>query len=296
MRRDTVFLEEMGIGPLWRRRHQATPVAGSQVAAAEPARQGMAAHPHPAASAVLAPAAAPVPASAANVPAAKLEPAAPRPQALSGDDSTAWFDDAPMPAPAAPVSDAAIAAMDWDELRAAAARCTRCELCQGRKGVVFGRGEPGAAWLIVGAGPSRADEREGRALSGEAGILLDNMLRAIGQDAGRDAYVTNLVKCRPGGAAQAGAYAPTPQQAAACRPYLERELALTRARTIVTLGQAAAIGLLGPQAASRGTARQLGTAAVVATYHPQDLLPEGENKAKAWADLCLARSAHGAAR
>jgi uracil-DNA glycosylase family 4 len=252
----------------------------------------MAAHPQPAAPAALAPAA-PALASAANAPATMPEPAVA--QALPGADSTAWFDDAPMPPPLAPVSDQAIAKMDWEELRAAAARCTRCELCQGRKGVVFGRGDPGAAWLMVGPGPSRADEREGRAFSGEAGTLLGNMLRAIGQDAGRDAYVTNLVKCRPGGAAQAGAYAPTPQQAAACRPYLERELALTRARTIVTLGQAAAIGLLGAQAASRGTARQLGAAAVVATYHPEDLLPAGENKAKAWADLCLARSAHGAA-
>lgn len=292
MSRATVFLEEMGIGPVWRRRHHAPSLTGA-VASDECGQDEMAAHPHPAAPAALAPAAAPLSTSAGNAPAAMPEPAVA--QALSGADSTAWFDDAPMPPPAAPVSDQAIAKMDWEELRAAAARCTRCELCQGRKGVVFGRGDPAAAWLMVGPGPSRADEREGRAFSDEAGTLLGNMLRAIGQDAGRDAYVTNLVKCRPGGAAQAGAYAPTPQQAAACRPYLERELALTRARTIVTLGQAAAIGLLGAQAASRGTARQLGAAAVVATYHPEDLLPAGENKAKAWADLCLARSAHGAA-
>ena len=275
MSRDTVFLEEMGIGPVWRRRHHAPPLAGAAVALAGSGQQDMAALPHPPAPAAWAPAAAPVPASAGNAPAVMSEPAVARPQGLAGHDSTAWFDDAPMPPPLEPVSDQAIAAMQWDELRAAAARCTRCELCQGRTGVVFGRGDPDAAWLMVGPGPSRADEREGRALSGEAGTLLGNMLRAIGRDAGRDAYVTNLVKCRPGGAAQAGAYAPTAQQAGACRPYLERELSLTRARTIVTLGQAAAIGLLGAQAASRGTARQLGAAAVVATYHPEDLLPEG---------------------
>jgi uracil-DNA glycosylase family 4 len=205
---------------------------------------------------------------------------------VASASSTAWFDDAPPPTP---VSGQAIAAMDWDALQAAAARCTRCELCRTRTSVVFGRGDHDAGWLMVGSAPSRIDEKEGRAVAGEAGQLLDNMLRAIGLGPERDVYVTSLVKCRVPDAARG----PTPEQLAACRPYLERELALTQARTIVTLGQPAAAGLLGPQDAARGVLRRLGASAVVATYHPDDLLRRSASKAGAWADLCLAKGAHG---
>lgn len=301
MSRNDVFLEEMGVGPLWRRRDgvapDVAPAAVAQVAQSQPA---VAAEP------VSAPVVSrPVVAALAEAPLASAFEAAPvvmaspstspspSPVQALDDDCTAWFDDAEPPPPAAPVSDQAIAAMGWTELKVALAKCTRCELCQGRKGVVPGRGAQDAAWLIVGAGPSRADEKEARPVSGEAGTLLDNMLRAIGVDAAGAAYVTNLVKCRPVAAAP-GEYAPTPEQAAACRPYLERELALSGARSVVTIGQPAAVGLLGQQAASRGVVRQLGAVAVVATYHPQDLLGQSAGKARAWADLCLAKSAHGA--
>jgi uracil-DNA glycosylase len=295
MSRNAVFLEEMGVGPLWRRRDGVAPdvaheAAPAPVAAAQ-AQPAAVAEPAPM-PAVSVPEVTPVveaPLTPAFEPAAKAQPV-PAPD----DDSTAWFDDAEPPPPAAPVSDQAIAAMGWMELKAAVAKCTRCELCQGRKGVVPGRGAQQARWLVVGAGPSRADEKEARPVSGEAGQLLENMLRAIDVDAAAQAYVTNLVKCRPAAAAP-GEYAPTAEQAAACRPYLERELALTGARSVVTLGQPAAAGLLGKQAASRGVVRQLGAAVVVATYHPQDLLGQSAGKARAWADLCLAKSAHGAA-
>lgn len=307
MSRNDVFLEEMGVGPLWRRRDGVAPdVAQDAAPAAAPeavvqARPAVADEPAPVAVVavpVLVPVVTPVaeapsaPAEQAPAPVAAATAATQPVQALD-DDCTAWFDDAEPPPPAAPVSDQAIAAMGWPELKAALAKCTRCELCNGRKGVVPGRGAQEARWLIVGAGPSRADEKEVRPVSGEAGQLLDNMLRAVGVDAG-EAYVTNLVKCRPV-AAVPGEYAPTAEQVAACRPYLERELALTGARSVVTIGQPAAAGLLGQQAASRGVVRQLGAAAVVATYHPQDLLGQGAGKARAWADLCLAKSAHGAA-
>src|SRR5471032_1317690 len=85
----------------------------------------------------------------------------------------------------------------------------------------------------------------------------------------------------------------TPDEAAACRPYLERELALTGAAMLVTLGQAAAKGLLG--AAARGKVLRRGELPVVATYHPDDLLRRPEDKAKAWGDLCLARAARDGA-
>lgn len=206
---------------------------------------------------------------------------------IGDEDSTAWFDDAPVPARPAPVSEQAIAAMDWPALKTAIASCTRCDLCATRRAAVQGRGHTGAQWMALVGAPSRLDEKEGRAVAGEAGQLLDNMLRAIGLTTESDVYLTGLVKCRPAGDDGADR-APTPDEVAACRPFLERELALTGAGMVLTFGGAAAKGLLG--VASRGKVHRHGELPVVATYHPADLLRRPEDKGKAWADLCLARA------
>ncbi|USX25003.1 uracil-DNA glycosylase [Oxalobacteraceae bacterium OTU3CINTB1] len=210
---------------------------------------------------------------------------------MSSDDSTAWFDEAPVPTRAAPVSDEAIAAMDWAQLRTAVATCTRCQLCATRRNAVNGRGATDASWIALAAGPSRLDEKDNQPVAGEAGQLLDNMLKAIALKPDTDVYVTNLVKCRP--AAEDGAdRPPTIDELTACRPYLHRELQLTGASMAMTFGQHAAKGLMmGP--AARGKVMRYGAAElpVVATYHPDDLLRRPEDKAKAWGDLCLAKAA-----
>lgn len=206
----------------------------------------------------------------------------------AADESTAWFDDAPAPARPDPVSDEAIAAMDWPALRQAVATCTRCALCSSRRAAVNGRGEAGAQWMAIVGGPSRLDEKEGRLVAGEAGQLLDNMLKAIALVPASDVYVASLVKCRPSGEDGADR-APDAAEIAACRPFLDRELGLTGAGTLVTFGQSASRGLL--PGAARGKVLRYGELPVVATYHPDDLLRRPEDKAKAWADLCLARTA-----
>jgi DNA polymerase len=241
----------------------------------------------------------------------------------AGED-TAWFDDAPMPPPSAtpsrsaansaadaslseaapsdlaaasyaaaelastPVSDVAIASMDWPALRAAVSSCTRCPLCETRIAAVNGRGAERATWIAIAAAPSVADEQDVQAVTGEAGQLLHNMLKAIELKPEADVYITNVVKCRP------PERNPTGDEVIACRPYLERELALTGATMAMTFGQFAAKGLMmGP--AARGKVMHYGAnqLPVVATYHPDDLLRKPEDKAKAWADLCLAKVSHG---
>ncbi|MRV73944.1 hypothetical protein GJ700_19740 [Duganella sp. FT92W] len=174
--------------------------------------------------------------------------------------------------------------MDWPALRAAVQSCTRCTLCQERSAAVPGRGGDSAPWLVLATAPNGDDEAQGRPLAGAPGQLLDNMLKAIQVVPDKDAYVATLVKCRP-----QGDRAPTADELAACRPYLERELALAGSRAIVTLGHTAGKALLG--AAARGKVVRLEQIPVVATYHPADLLRKPEDKARAWADLCLARSA-----
>lgn len=262
----------------------------TQPANEQPVREQPAPAPNPA----RAPMQVPPPASAPRaVPAADAAPAArPAPRTdMSEDDSTAWFDEAPVPARAAPVSDEAIAAMDWAQLRTAVATCTRCQLCATRRNAVNGRGATDASWIALAAGPSRLDEKDNQPIAGEAGQLFDNMLKAIALKPDADVYVTNLVKCRPANE-DGGDRPPTIDELTACRPYLHRELELTGAAMVMTFGQHAAKGLMmGP--AARGKVMRYGAAElpVVATYHPDDLLRRPEDKAKAWGDLCLAKAA-----
>ncbi|MES3023462.1 MAG: uracil-DNA glycosylase [Pseudomonadota bacterium] len=287
--RAAIFLEEMGIGPLWTLRDmvasepeaveeepQAPAPEAPAMRAAEPAPR---ASPAPAAPLV----AAPVPAAAADVTAA----------APSGVDS-AWGDEPP----AAPPTDAEIAVMDWAALRVAIDSCTRCGLCKGGRKPVHGAGARAARWLVAAGASTAADEKERAPLAGDPGRLLDNMLAAVELTRADDAYVTNLIKCRPT-SANGGDRAPTRDEAQACRPYLERELALTGARMVLTLGQIAANGLLDkplhePLAGARGSVHAFNGVPMVATLHPGELLRRGADKALAWADLCMAKAADAA--
>ncbi|TQK10888.1 uracil-DNA glycosylase [Herbaspirillum sp. SJZ107] len=346
--RDTVFLAEMGLGPLWRLR--AAPVQAAAVqpdegdvlveeapavhadaaaAARPPAQAPVVTPPAPApapeqAWADEAPAAAPpparpplpparpAPAEAARPPAPPAAPSAPsylppgpRPlqpvaqtvSALAPDDS-AW-DDTALPLEATPEE---IAVMDWDQLGIAITTCRRCSACRDGRPPVTGTGARQARWLVAAGASTAADEKERLPLAGDPGKLLDNMLLAVGMSRQQDVYITNLIKCRP--LSPTGAErAPSAEEAAACRPYLERELALTGAGTVMTLGQIAANTLLGrplatPLAGVRGQVHALasvpGEVRLVASLHPGELLRRGTDKAQAWADLCRARAAGGA--
>jgi DNA polymerase len=286
--RDAAFLAEMGLGPLWVPRSGPGP---SVVAAPEPGH---------------APQRATEPAAAAPAPPPGPRPLQPVAQSASAlapvetapADAPAW-DDAALPLDAAPEQ---IAAMDWDELQLAIAACRRCSACRDGRAPVPGTGARTARWMVAAGASTAADEKARVPLAGDPGKLLDNMLAAV--ELSRDSvYITNLIKCRPT-TPSGGERAPTADEAAACRPYLERELALSGAHMVLTLGQIAANTLLGramtePLAGSRGTVHALHTtqreAQLVATLHPGELLRRGADKAQAWADLCRARAASGGA-
>ncbi|WEF35236.1 uracil-DNA glycosylase [Pseudoduganella chitinolytica] len=318
--RSAVFLDAMGVGPQWLLRDRPASAPEMMEAAAPEAVHADAVEPAPAveappASAVMptaAPAAdtawfdnappAPSTAPALKQPAKKIEPARPQAPSAAAED-TAWFDAVPTQAarPAAPAAptgaraatDEEIASMDWHELQSAVRRCTRCDLCETRRAAVPGRGDEAARWLVLGLAPTAGDEESGMALGDEPGQLLENMLRAVDLSSEAGAYVTTLVKCRAVDAAGADR-TPTAAELAACRPYLQRELELTEAGLALTLGGVTAKALLG--AAARGKVLRHGELPVVATFHPADLLRRPEDKARAWADLCLARSAHAGRR
>jgi len=177
--------------------------------------------------------------------------------------------------------------MSWAELREAAAKCVACGLCRGRKQAVFGVGAEQGPWLFVGEGPGADEDEKGEPFVGQAGKLLDSMLAAAGLQRGRDAYIANVVKCRP-----PGNRTPTPEEAAACAPFLDRQIDLVAPKVIVALGKTAAAHLLATDASvgsMRGKVHDYRGRPVVVTYHPAYLLRNLPDKAKAWEDLLFAR-------
>ena len=216
---------------------------------------------------------------------------------------------APASASAVPAGLAdGIASMDWATLALTVGACQACKLCVGRRAPVIGAADaavpPPADWLIVGEPPDESEERAGLPLVDQAGQLLDNMLRAVGvrrrgvSDAGSGAgaaYVTNVVKCRP-----ALVRNPAPHELATCAHYLQREIALVQPRVILAMGRFAAQTLLRdtvpdvaaiPLGKLRGQVYRYQGIPVVVTYHPTYLLRTQHDKARAWADLCLALDA-----
>lgn len=257
--RDSAFLAEMGIGPLWTLRH----------AARLPSEDG---------------AAVVVPAVVSDVAVAVAPPPV---RAEAGDVVGATFEgDANVDA------DTGIAQMDWPALRVAIDNCTRCGACRPGAKPVHGAGARRATWFVAAGAVGAAEEEANLPVAGEAGKLFDNMLSAAGHARARDVFVTHLVKCRPV-TANGGDRAPSADEAAACRPFVARELALTGAGVMLTVGQVAANAMLGKPlqealAGSRGQVHAVGGVAMVATLHPAELLRRGADKALAWADLCRA--------
>jgi DNA polymerase len=198
----------------------------------------------------------------------------------------------PVPAPAAaasfaPQSPTAFDGLGWDDLRAAAAACRSCELCAARKQAVFGVGNEHAPWLFVGEGPGADEDEKGEPFVGQAGKLLDAMLAATGLKRGREVYIANVVKCRP-----PGNRVPRPEEAAACAPFLDRQVALIRPKLIVALGKTAAVRLTGNEGAlgaMRGRLHDYRGIPLVITYHPAYLIRNPPDKTKAWQDLLFAK-------
>ncbi len=189
----------------------------------------------------------------------------------------------------------AIARMEWDDLERAVAQCTACALCATRTQTVFGVGNRTAEWMLVGEAPGAEEDARGEPFVGQAGRLLDNMLAAVGLTrAGTDphaVYIANVLKCRPPGNRN-----PAPDEVAQCDPFLKRQIELVNPKLVLVMGRFAAQSLLGTEASIaslRGKVHHIEVAGrrvpVVVTYHPAYLLRNLADKAKSWADLCLAR-------
>lgn len=209
------------------------------------------------------------------------------------------------PAPAAPRPQTRLAASDADtearrlarsattlaELQAALTRFDGCTLKATAKNLCFYRGAPKTRLMLIGEAPGRDEDIEGKPFVGRAGQLLDKMLAAIGLSEA-DVHITNIVYWRP-----PGNRTPTPQEAIACRPFLERQIELVTPQIIVALGGVAAKEVFG---AAEGIMRLRGKwrdffigdtkIAALATLHPAYLLRTPAAKQLAWHDLMMIRA------
>lgn len=194
----------------------------------------------------------------------------------------------PVPTADAGADQPEIARMDWDALAASVAECRRCPLCETRTNTVFGTGNRNAELMFVGEGPGQDEDQQGEPFVGRAGQLLNKMLAAVGL-AREQVYIANIVKCRPPRNRN-----PAPDEAMACRPYLERQIALIRPKLVVSLGAVSANNLLGNTDAVgrlRGRTHQYrpndgaNPIPLMVTYHPSYYLRAPAEKAKGWQDL-----------
>jgi uracil-DNA glycosylase len=191
-------------------------------------------------------------------------------------------------APAASTFAGAPAGAEADSLERLVAEvvaCRRCALGGQRRNAVPGEGGTTPRLMFVGEAPGEEEDRQGRPFVGRAGELLTKMIAAMGYSR-EQVFIANVLKCRP-----PGNRAPTPEEVAACKDYLRRQLTLLSPEVVVALGAHAARWLLARDVginAVRGQVFDRGTAKIVPTYHPSYLLRVPEDKAKAWADLQVA--------
>ena len=167
-------------------------------------------------------------------------------------------------------------------LKAECADCRACPLCSGRHNLVFGVGNEHTELMFIGEGPGEQEDLQGEPFVGPAGKLLDDMLEIIDLDRSR-IYIANMVKCRPPHNRD-----PQPQEIAACRPWLERQIALINPRLIVCLGRIAAMSLIRDDfriTREHGQWFERDGRRVIATFHPSALLRDPSKRPDAFMDL-----------
>ena len=182
----------------------------------------------------------------------------------------------------------AAAATSMDELAQAVAAFEGCSLrAMGARQAVFARGNPKGSILLIGEAPGETEDLRGEPFVGQAGQLLDRMLTAAGL--ADQVFMTNTVFWKP-----PGNRSPSPQEQAACVPFVERAFALMQPKAVLLVGAAAAKSVLNTEDGLmkiRGQWREWrlddgsARAPAMATLHPAFLLRQPQAKRAAWADM-----------
>ena len=171
---------------------------------------------------------------------------------------------------------------EWESLRAECAACMNCGLGRTRTNMVFADGNPHAELMFIGEGPGADEDATGVPFVGRAGELLSRMIAAMTFDRKTETCIANIVKCRPPGNRN-----PADDEAAACIPYLKRQIAMVNPKVIVLLGAVPLLYLFNLKGIMKLRGRWLDYEGipVMPTYHPAFLLRNPPAKKDAWADL-----------
>ncbi len=171
--------------------------------------------------------------------------------------------------------------------------CQRCELAATRTHAVVGRGNVHAPIMIIGEAPGQNEDEQGLPFVGRAGQLLEKILAAVKLDSERDVYICNMNKCRP-----PGNRVPTPDEVAACKPYLLEQIRLVNPKIILLTGATAVKGLTGEKRGItkiRGTWMEWEGRLCMPIFHPAYLLrnpsrEQGKPKWFMWQDIQAVRA------
>jgi len=170
-----------------------------------------------------------------------------------------------------------------ESIRAEIGDCSRCTLSGfGRKQIVHSSGNFNADLMFVGEAPGADEDEQGFPFVGRAGQLLTKIIESIGLKR-EDVFIGNINRCRP-----PGNRAPEPDETAACRPFILREVAVVRPKVIVVLGATAAHNLLQvktPISKLRGSFHEYFGVKVMPTFHPAYLLRDPHKKRDVWEDM-----------
>jgi DNA polymerase len=170
----------------------------------------------------------------------------------------------------------------FEQIHAEIGDCTRCPLHSERTHVVHTEGNRKARLMFVGEAPGADEDIQARPFVGRAGQLLTKIIEAIGLKR-EDVLIGNVNRCRP-----PQNRAPMPDEAATCKPYLEREIAIVQPEVIVVLGNTAMKNLLDTREGitrARGRFHDYKGIKVMPTFHPAYLLRDPSKKRETWEDL-----------
>jgi DNA polymerase len=168
------------------------------------------------------------------------------------------------------------------DIRDAIGDCTRCPLHEGRTQIVHTEGTSAARLMFVGEAPGADEDAQGRPFVGRAGQLLNKIIEAIGfrRD---EVMIGNINRCRP-----PQNRAPLPNEVAACKPFIMRDIAAVKPEVVVVLGNTAMKNLLGTKEGitkMRGVFQDYHGIKVMPTFHPAYLLRDPSKKRETWEDL-----------
>lgn len=167
---------------------------------------------------------------------------------------------------------------ELQQLKEKCKACKKCALCSSRTNVVFGDGVPNNKILLIGEAPGHDEDVQGRPFVGRSGQLLDKILECVGFSRKENIFIINTIKCRPPENRN-----PLPEEKAACREYLDKQIEILKPRIIILCGAVAVDSMLG--AKHEGITKIHGkcfngpfNSVMVPIFHPAFLLRNPSNE------------------